>query len=174
MREAQFKNNRVASPAGIARALSGLASLLRAEVPQYVLWAPVGLGAGIILYFSLDYEPGLMLPFVIFVGGFVLWHFLKPDALGKFLILGIALMGLGFMAAGLRTLQVAAPQIRGELGPVDIAGRVVLVEPISDNQTRVTFDNLTIEGLDLAETPRRIRLTIRTGFGAKPGNWLWF
>ncbi len=138
-------------------------SAFETEVPQYVLWAPVGLGVGIILYFSLATEPGLMLPLVVFLGGLALWWIIKPRAILKYFILGIALAGLGFLAAGIRTLSVTAPTIRSETGPVEISGRVILVEPIKENQTRVTLEDLTIEGLDPDETPRRIRLTVRTG-----------
>ncbi len=83
----------------------------------------------------------------------------------------------GFAAAVLRTHQVAAPVIERRLGPVDLSGRVVEVEPRSGSRgggRRLTIAEPEIGRLASARTPARVRVVVRGKGGgeAQPGDWI--
>ena len=59
-------------------------------------------------------------------------------------------------------------------GPVDVSGRVVWVGA-GDGPQRYLLDHVTIEGLTPAETPAKVRLSVRRASDdelASPGSWL--
>jgi competence protein ComEC len=145
---------------GVAGRMAALAAqAFLAEREQWLHWLPVALGAGIVVYFSLPAEPAWWIgPGLALIGVAAAW-FAGPTRLWGFLAGAVlALIGLGFAAAELRTSLSATPMIAERLGPVDVTGRVADRETLADGSERVVLDGLTIQGLRPEATPRRIRL----------------
>jgi len=70
-----------------------------------------------------------------------------------------AVIAAGVAVAQGHALSVAAPVLERPLGPVDVAGRVVEVEP-HDGRWRVTLAEPEVERLPPEATPSRLRLTL--------------
>ncbi len=154
-----------------------LAEQFLGERERWVLWLPVALALGVALYFSLPAEPPPWLALLWL--GLALSLVLAGRRRPGMLLLGIAATALaaGFAAAVLRTHQVAAPVIERRLGPVDLSGRVVEVEPRSGSRgggRRLTIAEPEIGRLASARTPARVRVVVRGKGGgeAQPGDWI--
>ncbi|MCB2114115.1 MAG: ComEC/Rec2 family competence protein [Parvularculaceae bacterium] len=137
------------------------------EAERLSLWAPVALGAGAAAYFSLEFEPSLLLTLsllaiAIFAGA------LLQNLRTAFAAASVFL--LGFAAADFRAAIVDAPILRQPMEFVQIEGRIRSVDESSAHR-RITFDALRIENLDPEKTPARVRVTWRGAeFNAKPGD----
>ena len=143
------------------------------ERQRVFLWAPVLFGAGSGLYLTLPVEP-------------VVW--VAPAAAGLFALAALllrrhtapalalsalALLAAGVAAADWRSDRVSAPVLADAIGPVDVSGRVVWVGA-GDGPQRYLLDRVSIEDLAPAETPAKIRLSVRADPDglASPGSWL--
>lgn len=114
----------------LMRALRRCGRALTAERDRWALWLPVGLGAGIGLYFALPFEPAAGLTFALGAGGLLAAAAacLSPElALQAVLALAASLL-IGFAAAKLRTETVAAPVLVHRLGPAEMDGQVVFAQ----------------------------------------------
>ena len=151
---------------------AGLTEQFNAERERWVLWLPVALAIGVAIFFWLPAEPPLWLaPLWLALG-------LALVGLGRrrpgLLLLGIVAttMAAGFGAAVLRSHQVAAPVIERRLGPVNLSGRVVEVEP-RDRSIRLTIAEPEIDRLTAAETPAKVRVVVRgSATAVRPGDWI--
>ncbi len=151
------------TPVGLLQRAAGwLGRAFQGERDRWALWLPVAGGIGVAGYFGLPVEPpawaGAAAP--LFCLALVLLLRRRPLA-----VLAVALLlaaAVGFGAAELRTVLVAAPMLASELDPVEVSGRVIAVEALPDGR-RVLLDRLAIERLAPAATPARIRVSIRTG-----------
>lgn len=141
----------------------GLAACLADEQERWLLWTPVAVGIGVHFYFAATSEPPL--PTVLALtalAGIVLltvwrWHALRFPAL---LLL---LCAIGYAAGAVRTHNVEAPVISRKIGPVTVTGRVVAVDP-RRHGARAVLEDLSVGRLAAADTPERIRLTVRIGW----------
>ena len=92
------------------RALGIIENALLAQRGHLFCWTPVCLGIGVGLYFSLRFEPDL----VVFAAGGVglavlgMTARIAPVAVAPLLV-GLMLIGVGATAAKIRTDSVAAP-----------------------------------------------------------------
>ncbi len=146
-----------------------------AERVRWALWLPVMLGLGIGSYFALPVEP----PFWVALCGLVL-------ALGALLFLrgtqnpylqicwlislALFFVMFGFGIAQLRTFSLAAPILERSIGPTEVSGRIVTVEP-RERGERLVLERLEIRGLALENTPARVRVTLASGAdGLYPGD----
>lgn len=146
-----------------------------AERVRWALWLPVMLGLGIGSYFALPVEP----PFWVALCGLVL-------ALGALLFLrgtqnpylqicwlislALFFVMFGFGIAQLRTFSLAAPILERSIGPTEVTGRIVTVEP-RERGERLVLERLEIRGLALENTPARVRVTLASGAdGLYPGD----
>src|SRR5262249_43321763 len=78
-------------------------------------------------------------------------------------------MALGFASAAWRTHDVAAPILGWRTGALEVTGRVAEVVGTAE-RGRLTLDQVTIAGLAAAETPARVRITLRRpGDVVQPG-----
>lgn len=134
---------------------------LAAERERWVLWAPVLIGLGVILYFELLIEPPLW-PAPLALGAVlalvIARRRLPPAALGLALALGLT--ALGFGAAQWRTATVAAPVLDAPIGPTWVEGRIAQIG-LDPKEARLVLEDVAIEGLAVTETPERMRLTLR-------------
>lgn len=129
------------------------------------LWLPVLFASGIAIYFALPTEPDwrVMAAATIALGLFAAW----PNRRYRlpYLVPAIVMAGLCW-AAFYTSLQHPA-MLKRELTPRPVSGTVEDIERV-ENGVRLTLANLTIRGLETAETPNRIRLSLRL----KPQNTL--
>ena len=139
--------------------LAWLARNLLAERERWFLWLPVGLGAGVAVYFALPVEPpvwlgavGLLVAAVLL---FWLWWRLSASAFSGRApgLLGVLVLLLGFAVASLRTHLVEAPMLERR-GAYELEATVLLVEDRTRGQ-RLLLGVAAIEGLERhASRPR--------------------
>src|SRR5262249_31045921 len=113
-----------------ARIVPWLIDTLQAERERWVLWMPVGLAAGIGLYFALPSEPPSWQGAVALAGSALLAWLCRRNMPAVAGAIAAAVIALGFVAAQLRTQMVAAPVLARDIGPVAVRGRVVEIEPM--------------------------------------------
>lgn len=142
-----------------------------AERDRWALWLAPAFGCGIGLYFLLGSEPNLY--FVLGLGGAGIIcatvAALSPEAGWRVSLSLIGCLLVGFAIAKIRTETVATPVVWHRTGPVAIEGRVEIAEPHGKG-TRLTLTDLTIARRSPAETPKRIRISVRYSAGdVEPG-----
>lgn len=157
--------------------LSNIASEFYQQIMQqrerWIFWLPVFLGMGIVVYFSLGYEPPLRQTgaFVSLSGIGCYLSIRRP----KFLLLPFLIffiIAVGFMLAHFRTINVEAPVLKQEIGPTWIRGEIESLEPQTSGY-RLILDNLSIWKMKKAETPEKARINVRTDLGeAKVGDYI--
>jgi competence protein ComEC len=148
----------------------GLASWLvvnlLAEREGWLLWLPVGLGAGIAGYFALPVEPPLWLGATgLLLASLALswlWWRLPADTFHGCApgLLALLVLLLGFTVATLRTQLVAAPVLERRAA-YEIEATVLLVEERARGQ-RLVLGEPRIEGLEENAVPVRIRVSTRS------------
>lgn len=153
----------------VRTALAGLALVPRAlaERDRWLLFVPVALALGILLYFQLAFEPAFigcalaaLLGLAVMIGvGRLDGHWHGRD-LSKAMIVGAGLIAVGFGIAGLRAHQVEAPVIERQ-GSFAFDGRIIAMEPRKKGY-RVLLTALAIEDVEPEATPARIRVTTRS------------
>lgn len=156
-------------------------AVLRAMVTQiltdrqrWVLWLPVGFGAGIGLYFALPFEPfatSAAVTALIGVASAILSlrsaHWILQVALAA-----VAALAFGFAHAKLREMRVAAPVLMHKVGPVGLDGRIESVQ-IHGKGVRAVLGALSSTRFALGHAPARVRVSIRSpGDSLVPGNWV--
>ena len=142
---------------------------LSAQQAQLLLWTPVFFGIGIIIYFTLKFEPNL---FILPVGlGVLGLAALYRQSYFFYFLLFAALMLCGFGAAQWRTERVFTPMLNKEIGPVQIEGRVIAIEPKEQAKgSRIILEDVNIENLSAKDTPRRVRLLLRGNEDIRAGD----
>jgi competence protein ComEC len=136
------------------------ANMAEAERDRWLLWLPVAVAAGVVVYFALPWEPSLWiapavlaLAFLMAAAGFHRSTFVMAIALA------LASSAVGFGLAKLRTLAVSAPVLESRIGPVLVSGRVVSVEPW-EHGARVILAQPHIAKLAPDKIPKRLRLRL--------------
>jgi len=156
--------------AALSEALRVLRDNLEAERDRWGLWLPVAMGAGIALYFSLPAEPPLAAgPTALAVGGLLLLILLRRRPALRYLVYGLIAAAVGFSAAELRTVSVAAPMLNGRLQAVQLQARVDEVELLVDNR-RLLLDDLAIDGQTRVPAFIRLRLAASDDTPLEPGD----
>lgn len=123
-------------------------------------WAPVALGLGIGLYFSLKNEPGLH----VFAGALGLmalfaWAAVRKPSATAPLLGGVALMAGGFLLAGAKAHWVAGPVLDWRYyGPVE--GRIIHIDRSSSDAMRLTLDEVKLDRVAPDDTPRHVRVSL--------------
>ena len=147
--------------------LAGLAARLGDERERWGLWAPVGIGTGIVLYFSLMVEPpgwagaaalaAATLALILGRG--------RPEVVGMAAVAFTA--SLGFSAAQLRTWSQQAPILQRDLGIVTLSGRLAMTESMPEG-VRLTLEDLKISRLAPEDTPDQVRIRLAPRFTPPP------
>ncbi|MFQ5346389.1 MAG: ComEC/Rec2 family competence protein [Rhodothalassiaceae bacterium] len=146
-----------------------LAVLFAEERDRWVLWLPVPPALGILAYFALPFEPPAVLTGLALITAIALLLVLNRQH--RLVAIGILLLVSGFAIAQWRTLAVAAPVLRGEIGAVNVTGQVDRIEPQADGGVRLVLAGPQIAGLATGATPRKLRLSVRTdAAGIAPGD----
>ena len=159
-----------------ARLVSFLRSLAAeplAQLDHWLLWRPVAFGLGAAIYFALPFEPA---PVVFYGAGagaglcLVAVGFLRAWR-APFVLAALAVFTLGgFCAGAIRTWLVDAPVVPANLGMTRIEGEVIDVRSANENRQRLLIHPFSIDRLGPADTPARVRVVLRSGEVASPGD----
>ncbi|WP_194308446.1 ComEC/Rec2 family competence protein [Paragemmobacter straminiformis] len=133
-------------------------------------FAPVGVGTGVGLWFSLPVEPAPSAYLLCLAGLVALLPLARRD-LAQAPALFLACLLAGVIAAGLRAHLVQGPMLQGRYyGPV--TGRVVEVDRSQTDALRVTLDRVALDRVPPGRTPLRARISLhgdQSVFTPKPG-----
>jgi len=147
-----------------------LVDLLRLQRDMLPLWGVVLFGFGIGLYFLSPIEP-LLYPFLLIsltltAALLICWSKVTV----RLILLGLLIVSLGISIGSIRTQMQAAPILDKEIGPVIVIADVAQTETTADGFLRLTLAPVSIEGQSSEETPKHIRLVVRTkAEGVQPG-----
>jgi len=152
--------------------IAALGERLLAERERWPLWLPPLMGGGIAIYFTLDQEPArwlgavaLALASVALVLAWRLGKYLGPCS-------AIFAVALGLGAAQFEAWWVAAPVLDQRVGPVEITGRLVSLDPLPEG-ARLVIAPTRVGSLGPDRMPVRLRVRLRKGDGGVvPGDWL--
>jgi len=123
------------------------------------LWSPVGLMAGIGIYFSLTNEPPAYIGVSVFsICALVLAALWRTRF--RLFVMPIVLVTLGFAAAQLRAYHVATPLLHEELRNHHVEGTIDEIEPV-EGKEKLVLSQMVIEDLVPKATPLRIRVSFR-------------
>lgn len=128
-------------------------------VAGWVDWLPMWLGAGVVLYFGLPYEPPLAwlaIPLLLLCGMLVGWR----DTLFRKICIWSFCSALGFCLAWWQAERMRAPLLPALDNMVNLDGRVQDVS-LQEGKIRVLLDDVKIVGLTPEQTPALVRVTIR-------------
>ncbi len=133
--------------------------ILLAERERWLLWAPVFLALGVAGYFLLPVEPPIWLGPLWAGLAFALAIAARRRTGLVLVFLSVAIIGCGVAAGQFRSAHVAAPVLPEKIGPTEVRGRLV-ESGVGAGQQRYILDDLSIRGLALEDTPRRVRITV--------------
>ena len=144
------------------RALGIIENALLAQRGHLFCWTPVCLGIGIGGYFSLRFEPDLMIFAALSMGLAVLLMIARLTNVAVApLLIAIVLIGIGATTAKLRTEITAAPVLGFRYyGPIE--GRVVNIDRSGSDAVRLTLDQVVLSRMDPAKTPRKVRVSLHS------------
>lgn len=144
--------------------LARIGEAAEAERERWALWLPVGLGAGIGIYFALQREPSVAIGLAGGAAGLVaaMASFTVARPFIRATLAVIAALLIGFGLAKWRTETVSAPVVAHRIGPSQIVARVEWVQ-LHGKGVRVLLQPSSISRLAPARSPRRVRLYIRSG-----------
>ncbi|MBI2260112.1 MAG: ComEC/Rec2 family competence protein [Caulobacterales bacterium] len=144
---------------------------IAAQALRWRLWAPVALGGGCAVYFSLKSEPAAA-PLLLFaVATAAAWlgaRRLRASRIWTLPLMLLACFALGLAVAKLRTDAVTAPIAPALSEPTVVEGWVVDVDSPGAAGPRVVIAPVRIRGLAPEDTPVRLRATVR-GVAPEPG-----
>ncbi len=146
-----------------------MASWLADERERWVLWLPVGVGTGIGVYFALPAEPPPWPAGAVLLVSLAVLAAARQRPGLRLLMIAIAAVAAGFVAAQVRAVLVEAPMLERRIGPLTVEGRVVEVEPLGRGR-RILLDDLRIAGMAAVETPRRARIRLAYEPPLAPGS----
>lgn len=130
--------------------MGALAAWIEAERGRFILWLPVAMASGILIYFSLASEPPIWLGVVLVVPALaallMFWRFLTAR-----LILALILFAaLGFARSEWRTAS-EPPLTKIPYGAVAITGKIAGID-LLPNGRRITIDPASLDNTPVARS----------------------
>ncbi len=151
--------------------MTNLLSPFFAERDRWFLWLPVFMGLGVALYFSWPAEPHFVLSVVSTFIALAVCILLRGHAL-IYVFLPLLFLSLGHNAAMIETRLMNQPMLQEKTEATTIVGRVMMLNSLPDGY-RVWLNDVQVEGLAEASTPRSIRIKIRyQDERPEPGRWI--
>ncbi|MFA5592126.1 MAG: ComEC/Rec2 family competence protein [Micavibrio sp.] len=156
----------------------GLAREFSAQRERLFIWSPVPFGAGIAFYFALAFEPASFWPPVLagILAVLAALFYRRRQYEGTryyaayILSAALALALCGFCAAIAGTKIHGTPILPKAIGPVMVEGVVEGIENLGPKRgSRVVLGEVAIEGLEPAQTPRKVRLGFKKDEGLRAG-----
>ena len=144
-------------------------SAIAAERDRWILWAPVLVGIGVAIYFSLPNEPPTWVGPVLAFGAALCSLVSRGAAEHRSAWLwpataAVFAVAAGFAAAQIKAVVVGTEMLNERLGPTLVSGRVDRVESFPDGQ-RLTLHRPAISSLPESRAPEMARIRLR---GAQP------
>jgi competence protein ComEC len=132
---------------------------MEAALRRPFLWVPAAAGSGVVLYLSADREPSLWFAALAAIILGALAYRARARRAAFYILCGLCALFTGELSAAWRTARVAAPV----LGKVRIATIEGFIEEVDFRRTGARFllQVHSAEGLPPAETPYRVRLSMR-------------
>jgi len=143
------------------RILRHWGTLCAREQSNLGLWVPTGIASGIVLYFSLPSEPYLGWSLVCLGGSTLSAYLLRNRGWLAILAAVVFCAALGFVAAQVRTLSVAAPVLQNELRAASLSGLVMEASRNQEGGTTLLLNPSSIGGLAEDDLPGIVRLRVR-------------
>jgi competence protein ComEC len=160
--------------AGVPRPsiFSTVAARLFAERERWPLWFPVLMGIGVAIYFSLQREPSMWIGALALALSGATLLISRHRGIDVTVAGAVLAVALGFAAAQFETWFVAAPVLERRLGPVEVTGRLISVDPMPEGARLVVAPD-RVGDLDAQHLPARVRVRLRRGdAGVAPGDWV--
>jgi competence protein ComEC len=141
----------------------------RGEEGRWPLWLPVALGAGAALYFSLSFEPSARLGWAaLAAAAFAL--LVACIGWGRLPLALLAALLLGFGLAKARETRIATPVLDHPI-IAHLTARIAWLEP-REQGVRLVLENVRSGAFAPGQTPRRVRVALRSGGDLHPGDWV--
>jgi competence protein ComEC len=124
-------------------------------------WIAVLIGCGVGLWFSVATEPGLgsYTVAVALIAAAVPLCLRGPEGLRP-LVIVLAALAAGWLAAGVRAHSVAAPTLDFRYyGPVE--GRIIWIDRSQSDALRLTLDRVVLRDVPPARTPAKVRVSLQ-------------
>ena len=157
----------------MSRGIAGLRDEAMAQAPRWALWAPVAFGLGSAIYFNQKTEPPVWIGFAAGLLALALAAAASRIARrsGGWIVAALlALAAAGFADGKLATEMARAPVVPDGLGAVTVRGWVVDIVEGGAGRMRLLIAPVDISGLSPAQTPARVRLSLRTPLDVAPGD----
>ncbi len=135
--------------------------LCQREQDHLSLWVPLGLAVGIATYFSLAREPYLGWSIVSFLTAAGAAYVLRQRGWLAVAAAATLCAALGFLAAQVRTISVAAPVLQSEMRGAPITGQVMQASLNQEGGTTLLLKPTYIGGLPDERLPGLVRLRVR-------------
>lgn len=123
-----------------------------------VAWLGFALGAGLVVYFTLPYEPHLW-ALLSLAGVLALLSWTARHGAGLYAGLMTLALVLGLALGAGKARLADAPQLLAETTGM-VSGRIVRLEQRAPNRARLTLNDVAMERQATTQTPRRVRLTV--------------
>ena len=138
------------------------------ERDRWALWLPVFFALGIGVYFSLDFEPPLLISAAAAGLSALLAARLRRTPFYPAGV-AVAIAAAGLLWAGFQTERARAPILDRSVGPTEVSGRIVRQNRI-EGPFRIVLEDVAVGRLDPGRTPERLRLRLASlPPGAGPG-----
>ncbi len=131
------------------------------ESSRWFLWIPVFFGIGIAIYFSFSFEPPLFIPAALFALSLAITVITRKMPAVFPLAMAILLVAGGFLAAKIRSENIAAPVLVKRIGPVSVSGWLEHIEARAAGGWRLIVRPDRISRIKPSQLPKRIQLTAR-------------
>lgn len=123
-------------------------------------WLPVALGAGIIAYSALAFEPDRASIYYSLLAAILLLLLSSLLPRGKMVLVYLAIALIGFTAATYQTGRFETGNLHEPLFVENMRAKVIAVVPDESRQSAL-LEVQWIKGLEPHEIPRRVRLSLR-------------
>lgn len=124
------------------------------------LMVPVLMGIGVLAYFSLPFEPHMMLVTAATVLPAVAFLLMRRREWARWAAASLFIVMLGMLCAQLETVRASTKLLGSEI-TTRLTGRIVTIEHQASGRIRLTLDVLATERPVLRYAPDRVRITAR-------------
>lgn len=137
---------------------------------HFFLWTPVALGLGIVLYFSLDFEPDLVWGAAATLASLSVLFFVHQQGALRRAVILLFCASLGFTLSIVRTASVYTPILEREIKMTEVTGTLERLEYLEGGRGfRGILRDVEIENVAPEKTPRKVRLKLRANDVLKVG-----